>query len=583
MPDAAQTTDVRTSQRWRAVLIALALVCAVLPGVWVAATAAGDESVAEPRTWVIDAVDDEAGNRWESVDTRTSTVTIAVGDTVEWQFDRAGQGHDLTSKDYRSIWIPAIGEHRAPGDEPIRHTFTEPGTFMYVCSIHETVMTGVVIVADRTANQDPTAQPIVSPLSGPAPLTVHATANAADPDGAPGTSPTVSWDFGAGEAPSATDHSMYQYATPGQYVIRLRVSDGNGGLYEQTYPITVTEPDPNAPEPPSEEMLPAIDAQAATGQQADPRAVEFSTQVTTTGTLSAFAYGLEAAEFRDIAGRATLVRRRGETYASLSVTGARPSTRHNNVHVHEQSCSVQDGGAHFRFDETKPFAEPNEIWPLFTSDATGASGLVEVTKPVRAGPKAVAMIVHDPDNAGRRIGCADLGPSTAGLAYSWDFGDGTTGTGADPDHTYAAPGTYTATVTVSHLMDGQVMSVSDSVRVAVGGTTPPSPTPPSPTVPPKVDTTPPRISPLGPRGTTSRARPTVKVRVRDRDSSVRKKDVVLRVDGRKAVGMRFDAKRGIITWKPTKPLRRGRHVVSLVVRDAAGNKAAKTWWFTVKR
>lgn len=33
--------------------------------------------------------------------------------------------------------------------------------------------------------------------------------------------------------------------------------------------------------------------------------------------------------------------------------------------------------------------------------------------------------------------------------YAWDFGDGTSGTGASPEHTYATPGSYEATVTVT--------------------------------------------------------------------------------------------------------------------------------------
>jgi len=33
--------------------------------------------------------------------------------------------------------------------------------------------------------------------------------------------------------------------------------------------------------------------------------------------------------------------------------------------------------------------------------------------------------------------------------YAWTFGDGGTGTGADPDHTYVSPGTYVAEVEVT--------------------------------------------------------------------------------------------------------------------------------------
>ncbi|MEX2282025.1 MAG: PKD domain-containing protein [Gemmatimonadota bacterium] len=35
------------------------------------------------------------------------------------------------------------------------------------------------------------------------------------------------------------------------------------------------------------------------------------------------------------------------------------------------------------------------------------------------------------------------------VTYSWDFGDGSTGSGATPTHSYATPGVYTATVTVT--------------------------------------------------------------------------------------------------------------------------------------
>ena len=39
--------------------------------------------------------------------------------------------------------------------------------------------------------------------------------------------------------------------------------------------------------------------------------------------------------------------------------------------------------------------------------------------------------------------------STVGNSYSWDFGDGTTGTGRNPEHTYASNGIYNVTLNVS--------------------------------------------------------------------------------------------------------------------------------------
>ena len=53
------------------------------------------------------------------------------------------------------------------------------------------------------------------------------------------------------------------------------------------------------------------------------------------------------------------------------------------------------------------------------------------------------------------------------VSYSWDFGDGNSGSGATPSHTYGASGTYTATVTASNSVNSQtattVVEVADAV------------------------------------------------------------------------------------------------------------------------
>ena len=60
-------------------------------------------------------------------------------------------------------------------------------------------------------------------------------------------------------------------------------------------------------------------------------------------------------------------------------------------------------------------------------------------------------------------GSAD--PEGQPLAYSWDFGDGTSSTQANPSHTYAAAGRYTARLTTS---DGTHSTASSPIAITVG-------------------------------------------------------------------------------------------------------------------
>ena len=50
-------------------------------------------------------------------------------------------------------------------------------------------------------------------------------------------------------------------------------------------------------------------------------------------------------------------------------------------------------------------------------------------------------------------------------SWRWSFGDGSTSTDENPVHTYAQPGTYTATLTVT-ASDGQTAIASNQVDVA---------------------------------------------------------------------------------------------------------------------
>ncbi|WP_134741109.1 PKD domain-containing protein [Nocardioides sp. 503] len=594
----------------------------------------------EGRTWVVDAVDDALGNRWLSEDTGASTVTVAAGDTVEWQFDRAVIDHDLTSRDTQSAWATPLAEYRPPGGAAVRRTFAEPGVYDYLCSIHGTLMHGTVVVEEPSEpGAAPTVTATAAPTSGPAPLAVTFTGDAED---AQGGALTYAWDFGVPERDddtAVTADAGYTYQQAGSYVATLTVTDTDGNAGTDSVTVEATGG--------SDPALPAIDATGAPSSGSAPLAVAFSTAVTTSGPVASFAEGL--ATYPELTGTATLVRNRGRTTAVLQVAGLKAEA-HHMVHVHEQPCAAERGGAHFRFDEALPFGETNEIWLPFHSDAEGRSGVVEVTAPQRAGPDAVSIVVHDPDNAAHRIGCVDLVPGTSDLTYAWDFGDGATGTGSDPDHTYAAPGTYTATVSVggAHSGGGHA-AVTDTVRVVVGAADTGAPgtrilggpvgavrrdratlrfasseagstfrcsldgrpwvgcaavvsfrglpegrhvvrvratdaagnTDPTPAVRRwTVDATRPTVRALRPSGVVRDRTPVVRARITDRVAGVVVRGVVLRVDGRVVPRVRYVA--GRLTWTPRRALSPGRHAVRLAVSDRAGNRRVVSWRFTLR-
>lgn len=58
--------------------------------------------------------------------------------------------------------------------------------------------------------------------------------------------------------------------------------------------------------------------------------------------------------------------------------------------------------------------------------------------------------------------------NSPGLSYSWNFGDGSTGSGRQTSHTYASPGRYTVTLTVTDSLNVSV-SASGTVTASEGG------------------------------------------------------------------------------------------------------------------
>ena len=59
--------------------------------------------------------------------------------------------------------------------------------------------------------------------------------------------------------------------------------------------------------------------------------------------------------------------------------------------------------------------------------------------------------------------------TVANASFTWDFGDGTSGSGVAPTHQYSRPGTYSVTLTARNDL-GQTVSISKSIIVSSAST-----------------------------------------------------------------------------------------------------------------
>lgn len=82
-----------------------------------------------------------------------------------------------------------------------------------------------------------------------------------------------------------------------------------------------------------------------------------------------------------------------------------------------------------------------------------------------ATPTVVALPVAGTPNSIIQLTAAATDPQGGALTYTWDFGDGSTGTGATSSHAYSAPGNFTVRATATNALG--LSSTSSPVGVAI--------------------------------------------------------------------------------------------------------------------
>jgi surface-anchored protein len=114
-----------------------------------------------------------------------------------------------------------------------------------------------------------------------------------------------------------------------------------------------------------------------------------------------------------------------------------------------------DGSTGSGLVATHAFSRPGTYTVTFTASNDGSMDSASTTVTCTPPPVPAGVVAFTRTPANRVCLTDDVRFSTsargdAPVSYSWNFGDGSTGTGANPTHRFTRPGTYTVTLNVSN-------------------------------------------------------------------------------------------------------------------------------------
>ncbi len=327
-----------------------------------------------------------------------------------------GSGTDSNGTIASYAWM--FGDGGASTQQNPTHTYQTSGNFTATLTVTDnggaTGSTTVAITAG--SNQPPTASASATPTSGKAPLVVAFTGNGTDSDG---TIASYAWTFGDGGT-SNTRNPSHTYQTAGNYNATLTVTDNNGATGNATVQISAVANQP-----------PIASASATPASGLAPLAVVFTGSGSDSdGTIASYAWTFGDGGTSTVASPSHTYVTAGNYNATLTVTDNNGATGSSSVAISASSAGNQP--------------------PTASATAAPTSGKA---------PLVVAFTGSGTDSDGTIA------------SYAWTFGDGGTSSAQSPSHTFASPGNYTATLTVT---DNGGTTGSSTVAISAVSNLPPS-------------------------------------------------------------------------------------------------------------
>lgn len=311
-----------------------------------------------------------------------------------------------------------FGDNNSGSGIQNRHIYTTAGTFNATLTVTGTNGT----TSQKSVTVVTTAPPvaIITPatFSGNAPLTVSF-------NGSSSTSAvSYAWGFGDGTTAtsSRTDHT---FTTAGIYTTTLTVTNTLGQTHSTHTTITVNEAEAENTPPTA-----SISSSKAVGDAPFTVFFDGTASKDTEGTISSYLWN-----FGD---------------------GSQPTTevtaQHQYTIAATYSVSLTVTDEHGAQDTT---TTPVIITGESEEDLVPTARL---TTSITDGPVPLKVVFD---------GSTSTASNDSSLTYSWNFGDGDSGQGIAPVHTYTSPGSFTATLTVTD-DKGATSSAGTTINVKEG-------------------------------------------------------------------------------------------------------------------